>query len=222
MAGNTTGQRAVEAALVLFSQKGLTGVSMGDIAGALGIKAPSLYKYFKGKEELCDQALGLLRTQADQRQAALARQLDRLERDLQALGLLSAERLEQETLAWVEPALNDANARTYRRILTLEQFTSTEAARECRARLYEDYVHLHAQLFDRLIGHGVLRRGDSQVMAQQFVAPIAQIIAACDAQDDSRDLRLEELRRHIRHFHRVYAVRERQPQPSPTPRFFRR
>ncbi len=41
-------------ALKLFAQSGYAAVSMRDIATAVGIKASSIYYYFKGKQELFD------------------------------------------------------------------------------------------------------------------------------------------------------------------------
>ena len=47
-----TKKRIIEAALTLFAQKGYTDVYVGDIAEAVGIKAPSLYKHFKSKKDI--------------------------------------------------------------------------------------------------------------------------------------------------------------------------
>ena len=48
----TTRDRILEEALRLFSEKGYDGTSVESIAEAVGIKAPSLYKHFKGKEDI--------------------------------------------------------------------------------------------------------------------------------------------------------------------------
>lgn len=49
--GNTK-ERLIMAALDLFSVKGYEGTSVEEIARAVGIKAPTMYKYLKSKEEL--------------------------------------------------------------------------------------------------------------------------------------------------------------------------
>ncbi|MCR4939677.1 MAG: TetR/AcrR family transcriptional regulator [Treponemataceae bacterium] len=48
----STKENILEAALTLFSERGYDGTSVEQIAQAVGIKAPSLYKHFKGKEEI--------------------------------------------------------------------------------------------------------------------------------------------------------------------------
>ena len=49
--GNTK-ERLIMAALELFSVKGYEGTSVEEIAKAVGIKAPTIYKYLPGKEAL--------------------------------------------------------------------------------------------------------------------------------------------------------------------------
>ena len=50
----TTRERILDEALTLFSESGYGDVYVGDIADAVGIKAPSLYKHFKNKQEIFD------------------------------------------------------------------------------------------------------------------------------------------------------------------------
>lgn len=53
----STKERILNEALRLFSEKGYSDVYVGDIAEAVGIKAPSLYKHFKGKQEIFDSCV---------------------------------------------------------------------------------------------------------------------------------------------------------------------
>ena len=50
----TTKEKIIFESLRLFSQKGYDGVSMREIAAAVGIKGASIYNHFKGKEEILD------------------------------------------------------------------------------------------------------------------------------------------------------------------------
>lgn len=47
----------LDAATAVLSQKGYDLMTMDDVAGAVGISKPSLYKHFKSKEELVSEAL---------------------------------------------------------------------------------------------------------------------------------------------------------------------
>jgi AcrR family transcriptional regulator len=69
------------AALELFAERGYRATTMADIAGALGIKAPSLYKHVASKQALlADIMLTTMRTLLDAQQTALAGPGDHEER----------------------------------------------------------------------------------------------------------------------------------------------
>ena len=48
----STKERILDAALILFSEKGYDGVGIDLIAETVGLKGPSLYRHYKGKEEI--------------------------------------------------------------------------------------------------------------------------------------------------------------------------
>lgn len=218
--GTATRERALEAALELFSQKGYEAATMGDIAGALGIKAPSLYKYFSGKEELYAALLPLLEEHYQALWAEAAREQAQVERDVQLLGLLSSERLEQETLAWFQREMLDPRGTAFRRLMALAQFQQPGSPERW---LWTEPLALYEGFFDRLIQREALRRGDPHVMAVEYLAPILQLLARRDRSPALEEDCLSELRRHIRQFHRVFAHREPpRANPGGVGRLFRR
>ena len=48
----STKEKILDAALTLFAENGYNGTSVEQIASIVGIKAPSLYKHYKGKEDI--------------------------------------------------------------------------------------------------------------------------------------------------------------------------
>ena len=50
--GMSTKDKILDAALTLFAENGYNGTSVEQIAKAVGIKAPSLYKHYKSKEDI--------------------------------------------------------------------------------------------------------------------------------------------------------------------------
>ncbi len=203
MKDTDTRPKALEAALELFSRKGYPATSMGDIAGALGIKAPSLYKHFKGKEELYAALFPALEEhyQALWREAG-ERQV-RLEREVQ--GVLAVQQLEEETLGWFHAELDDPRAACFRRLLALGQFDDPDPLERW---LWAEPLALYESFFSRLVGREVLRRGDPHVMAVEYLAPIFRLLAQGDRLPDRRSACLEEAGQHIRQFHRIFAHRE--------------
>ena len=60
MKNETTKQRILTEAVQLFSKEGYEAVSVDQIAKAVGIKAPSLYKHYKNKRDIFDSILRIM------------------------------------------------------------------------------------------------------------------------------------------------------------------
>lgn len=65
-----TKKRILDEALALFSENGYGNVYVGQIADAVGIKAPSLYKHYKSKRDIFNAILTEMKSNYD-RQAEL-------------------------------------------------------------------------------------------------------------------------------------------------------
>lgn len=70
---SSTLEKIEQAAFSLFSKKGYEGTSMNDIAQKVGISKPSIYFYFKSKEELYFR---IVNNQVDQYFSALSLELE--------------------------------------------------------------------------------------------------------------------------------------------------
>ena len=74
MKERNTKKAIVDEALELFSLKGFDSVTVADIASAVGIKAPSLYKHYDSKQAIFDAILAEMETRYEQQAASM--QLD--------------------------------------------------------------------------------------------------------------------------------------------------
>lgn len=199
MEGHSTKERALAAALELFGRKGYDGVSMNDIAQAVGVRAPSLYKHFEGKEALFAAVAPEVRAHYQTLWGAVGNAHSQLEQEVQTLGTLSAERLEGETLAWVQRERTEGKG--------FRAFAGQWS--EGIQWLWDEPLKLYERLFGRLIAAEAMKRGDPHVMAVEYLAPILHLIALSDRAEDRQTTAVEEIRKHTRQFHRVFAVRER-------------
>ncbi len=199
-----TAERAMDAALELFSRKGYDATSMNDIAEAVGIRAPSLYKHFASKEALFAAVAPRVTEHYRALWQAAGDAQGRLAQVTRGPGSLAADQLEEEALAWLGPELAEGQGfRAFAR-------RSPETLRW----LWDEPLALYETLFTRLMEQQAVKRADAHVMAVEYLAPILHLVELADL-DPGRCSGVEtEVRRHISQFHRAFAVKERSTPPA--------
>ena len=135
MKKESTKQRIVTEAVKLFAKDGYEAVTVEQIALAVGIKAPSLYKHYKGKKDIFQSIL----EQMNQRDYERAKEYGIPEGPMEEMAEQYAQTpLEKikiyskaQFLHWTEDGFSSA----FRRMLTVEQFRSKEMS-----DLYQQYL----------------------------------------------------------------------------------
>lgn len=201
MGKSSTKERILYEALTLFSQKGYDAVSVEEIASAVGIKAPSLYKHFKSKQDIFDSIIAEMRTEYYERTGEMKLHVSDFSVDVDMFSEISEDALAEKMLELVNYYLHDDYLSKLRRLTVLEQYKNKEFA-----ALYSHYADkvltYHTELFSRLMEKGVLKKGDSAALALQYVAPIRFLIAQCDREPEREADILKMVDAHIRQFYR--------------------
>ncbi|MFV0399275.1 MAG: TetR/AcrR family transcriptional regulator [Oscillospiraceae bacterium] len=208
MEKRNTREVILEKSLELFSVKGFEGVSVKDIAGAVGIKDSSLYKHFASKQEIYD---------------TLLEQMDRKFEETVAFYRLPqgeiakvAKEYGNNDLIWLKKAceavflffLKDPQASKFRRMLMIEQYKNVEAAKTFRSWFTDDAIRFQTELFTEMIAQGYFREGPAHIIALQFYAPFYLLIAQYDDMPGSEDEALALLMEHVEQFASVYQIRK--------------
>ena len=203
-----TRHRILEAALSLFAEKGYANVFVAQIADAVGIRAPSLYKHFKSKQEIFSAIVEEIKSSYDRQAALLQLNGNDAQADAAVFAHASSEELVQTGLGLFRFFLHDATAQKFRKMMTVEQFRNPELAQLLTQQYADDPLAYQSAMF-AFLGHaGVLRQQDPQVMALQFYAPIHMLLTMCDRQPE-REVELTALlEKHIRQFSLIYAKEE--------------
>lgn len=203
----STRQRILDEALTLFSEKGYDAVSVGQIAEAVGIKAPSLYKHYKSKQDIFDAILAEMDRRY--RQQAAAMQMDGADAavDAKIYENISTEQLVHMGKELFLYFLHDEYTAKFRRMLTVEQFHNPSLAALYGKQYVDDALAYQSMLFGMLVQCGALS-GEPRIMALQFYAPIYLLLTMCDRQPEQEAEALVQLERHIVEFARDHAGKQ--------------
>ena len=130
-----TKQKILEKALELFSTYGYDSVSVGEIAKAVGIKAPSLYNHFPSKQAIFDAIVEATAAQYEKDTDAIDIHVQNAAQDISVFIAISEDALFEKVRQIFFYSLHNEAISRFRRMMTIEQFRSPElAALYCRGR----------------------------------------------------------------------------------------
>ena len=198
-----TKQKILDKALELFSEYGYDSVSVGQIAQAVGIKAPSLYNHFPGKQAIFDAIVELTAARYAEGTDRLSVHVQDARRDVPEFSQITAGELFDKLRQVFLYSLHDEPISRFRRMMTIEQFRSPELARLYSHRYVERLVDYHAAIFRSLIAAGEIRSDDPEALAMMYVAPVITLIGICDREPEREAECLEKLRAHTELFFRA-------------------
>ena len=196
--------RIVEAALDLFAAHGYDAVRVEQIAARVGIKAPSLYKHFKGKQEIFDAALSYMDQRHEAQVAALEMHLRDAEKDAALMVSITEDALFEKVASMVRFAVHDEDYRQLRNVLAHNRLPDAEGADRGADRYLKLYLDYHTKLFASLMEAGALVQGDAEVIALQYFAPILVAMGVMDRQPEREEEMMALIKRHIHQFLAVF------------------
>ena len=201
-----TKQRILDKALELFSTQGYDSVSVGEIAKAVGIKAPSLYNHFPSKQAIFDAILESTAAQYEADTDQINIHVQNAAQDIPVFTEITADALFEKVRQIFEYSLHNETISRFRRMMTIEQFRSPELAALYSKRYVERVLDYHAGIFQALIAAGEITAEDSDTLAMMYVAPVLTLIGICDRQPERESECLEKLQNHVRlFFHMVHG-----------------
>ncbi|MDY5943096.1 MAG: TetR/AcrR family transcriptional regulator [Oscillospiraceae bacterium] len=201
-----TKQRILDKALELFSTQGYDSVSVGEIAKAVGIKAPSLYNHFPSKQAIFDAILESTAAQYEADTDRINIHVQNAVQDIPVFTEITADALFEKVRQIFEYSLHNETISRFRRMMTIEQFRSPELAALYSKRYVERVLDYHAGIFRALIAAGEIIAEDPDTLAMMYVAPVLALIGICDRQPERESECLEKLQNHVRlFFHMVHG-----------------
>ena len=198
MVNKTTAKdRILDSALTLFAERGYDGVGVDLIAEKAGLKGPSIYKHFKGKEEILDTLIGNVENYYEINFGSEMHP-GRIPASVDELIDISLKR--------IQFTLHDEAIRKTRRILTMEQFRSERIARLATRYNLENIQGMYQKILQGMMEAGIIRSGDSAMLALSFVAPITLLIQMCDREPEREQEAMESIKMYLNHFAEEYLL----------------
>jgi len=204
----STKQLILAEALTLFSTKGYESVTVAEIANAVGVKAPALYKHYKSKQDIFNAILEEMKASYDRQAAAMQMDGRDAEKD-QSLYIDTSENATvKRSMELFLYFLHDDNERKFRKVLAIEQYNNRDLA-DVYANQYVDFpLSYQSALFGLMVNLGVTIPENPQIMALQYYAPVYLYLRLCDCQPEREAEALQILEQHFKQFIRVYHKEE--------------
>ncbi len=202
----TTKQKILNEALTLFSEKGYSAVYVGDIADAVGIKAPSLYKHYKSKQAIFDSCVEVFSERMEQVR-------NKLRLPYTSNADINYQTASMETI--IEIAINlfvfylqDDVAAKFRKMLMIERYHNPEL-NELFENLFMDGAVRHEEkIFSDLIDAKIIKKENPHIIALRFYTPIFYLLQKYDMHPDMVEEAKQELILMVREFCNTYAAEE--------------
>ncbi|MDD4752631.1 MAG: TetR/AcrR family transcriptional regulator [Desulfitobacteriaceae bacterium] len=188
----------------MFSDTGYEGVSMRDIACAVGIKAASLYNHFKSKKDIF---MNIIDEVSKRYKATIIKiQLPHGETNevVDKYMHLSEESLIAIAKDMFLYFLKDDFAAKFRRMLTIEQFRSLQARDVFQSIFINGPINFENILFKNMIEQNGFIKCDPHIMAIHFYSPIFLLLSKYDHLPDKEEEAINILENHIKQFSSIY------------------
>ena len=191
----STKERILDAALTLFAENGYDGTSVEQIAKAVGIKAPSLYKHYKGKEDILNALIDSAEVRYEEMFGS--------ERNIGKIPE-SREEFINMTMGRISFTIRDPIIRKTRMFLVQEQFRNKRTSEVTTRHQVDGIQGMFAKILEGMMGRGLVKEDDPALLSAELTAPAVLQIARSDRQPQHEEDALASIEKHLQHFCDVY------------------
>lgn len=172
---NSTKNRILDEALVLFAENGYKGANLRDLAARLGLSKSALYKHYESKEAIWNALL-------DKMEAYYARRFGSVD-NLPGIPD-SFEAFLGMTMGMIRFTVYDPQIILTRKLLLTEQFHDPRVCKLATKHFLEGTAGIFTKVFEGMMEKGLLKKNDPSMLALEYTAPISAFIHLCDREPD--------------------------------------
>lgn len=186
-----TKELILEKSLTLFAEKGYSDVYVNEIAAAVGIKAPSLYKHYKNKQEIFDSCIKVFYDRMQQMTGAIAI----LGKDVEDINVneIKYEDFFEITSKIFLFHLKDEIASKLRKMLSIERYSNENLNSIYEELFLNEPIRYETGLFKGLLVAGILNESDPRVLAYRYYTPMFFLLTKYDMHLLEEEEALKEL-----------------------------
>ena len=191
----STKEKILDAALTLFAENGYDGTSVEQIANNVGIKAPSLYKHYKGKEDILNALIDSAEVRYEEMFGS--------EKNIGKIPQ-SKEEFTKVTMERISFTMRDPIIRKTRMLLVQEQFRNERISEATTRHQLDGIQRMFAKIIKGMMDKGIVKDDDPDLLAVELTAPAVLQIARSDRQPQCEKECMEYIEKHLRHFCKIY------------------
>ena len=200
----TTKEKILNEALTLFAEKGYDAVYVGDIADAVGIKAPSLYKHYKSKQDIFDSCVEVF-----------SKRMEQVRTDLRLPDTANSEvnyqtaNMDMITSIAVKLFmfyLQDDVASKFRKMLMIERYHNPQLNELFEELFINGAVEHEEKIFSDLIKAKIIKNENPHIIALRFYTPIFYLLQKYDVHPDLIEKAKQELSLMVQEFCKTYGA----------------
>ena len=187
----------IDAAMELFSAKGYDGTGVDEIAESIGIKGPTIYKYYKNKEDLLKAVIKRAEAEYDEGMGLTLALADKI---------CSGEELRQYAMKSLHFTIENDTAKKMRKLITMEQYRNEMLSKLTTKHQLTYLQDFYASLFQKMMDAGKMVKGDADIIALEFIAPITLMVQMVDREPDKKEEAFKTMDKHMDLFLKRYEV----------------
>lgn len=194
-----TKEKIMYEALKLFAQKGYSDVYVKDIAMMVGIKAPSLYKHFKSKQEIFESCIEIFYKKMNEKRDLLLLPRNSSNSDM----YLNKKREDIIKIAkeLFEFYILDDIASNFRKMLIIDRYRESQINDLYEKIFLDEPIKYQTQVFSQLIPPKKLKSTSAEDIAKIFYSQIYFLLQKYDCNKES----LEDGKKELEHFINLFC-----------------
>ena len=192
-----TKDKILLAALDLFSERGYDEASIDMIAEAVGIKGPSIYTHYKGKEDILNSLIAMMEQRYDENFGNTFN-LEKIPK--------SSDEFKEDCLRRIEFTIKDAQIKKVRRFCNKEQYRDEKIAALTSKHQLTGNQEMYALMLEKMMEKNLIRKLDSSLLALEIVAPVSILLGIADREPDRIDEVWNRINAYLDHFITIYGM----------------